>query len=205
LMDLMKMGFIDPHKGLEVMDMGGINKIYDQLQVDQRQAQRENLRMSKVTDADMQQYQMANPPSIDPTTGQPSDLPLIVPNNTWDNHKLHIEYHNQFRKGQAFENLPQVSKVLFEQHVQGHLQAMAEEMYTMNPQVIAADKGLPPLPPGMPGEGGGEQQPSNPIDNTISKGNAPPPGSMQPGDMQQPGQGNPGPNPMPDLAIGGMQ
>lgn len=205
LMDLMKMGFIDPNKGLEVMDMGGINKIYDQLQVDQRQSQRENLRMSKVTDEDMQQYEMMNPPGMDETTGEPIDPPLIVPVNTWDNHKLHIEYHNQFRKGQAFENLPQVAKVLFEQHVQGHLQAMAEEMYTMNPQVIAADKGLPPLPPGMPGmpgmpgeggsETGGNAQPTNPIDTTISKGNELP---------QQPGQQNSGPNPMPELSTGGM-
>src|SRR6266498_763665 len=30
IMDLMKMGFIDPQQGLEVMDMGGINKLYEQ-------------------------------------------------------------------------------------------------------------------------------------------------------------------------------
>src|SRR5258708_19832583 len=31
IMDLMKMGFIDPSKGLEVMEIGGINKIYDEI------------------------------------------------------------------------------------------------------------------------------------------------------------------------------
>lgn len=194
LMDLMKMGFIDPNKGLEVMDMGGINKIYDQLQVDQRQAQRENLRMSRVTEQDVMQYQMSNPPQPDPETGAPVEPPLIVPVNTWDNHKLHIEYHNQFRKGQAFENLPPESKTLFEQHVRGHLQAMAEEMYTMNPQMIAMQQGLPPLPPQEGGSGTGGN--INPIDNTISKGTPPAP--------QQQGQGNPGPNPMPDMSMGGQ-
>lgn len=198
LMDLMKMGFIDPNKGLEVMDMGGINKIYDQLQTDQRQAQRENLRMSKVTDQDMMQYQQMNPPQIDSETGEEIQPPLIVPVNTWDNHKLHIEYHNNFRKGQAFENLPQVAKVLFEQHVQGHLHAMADEMYSMNPQVIAMQNGMPPLPPGlngagMNGEGGGEQQQTNPIDNSISQGDTP----------QQ--QQKSGPAPMPELSTGGPQ
>lgn len=47
IMDLMKMGFIDPQKGLEVMEIGGINKIYEQVQTDVRQAQRENLRMAQ--------------------------------------------------------------------------------------------------------------------------------------------------------------
>jgi hypothetical protein len=49
IMDLMKMGFIDPNKGLEVLEIGGINKIYEQIQVDVRQAQRENLKMAQAT------------------------------------------------------------------------------------------------------------------------------------------------------------
>jgi hypothetical protein len=208
LMDLMKMGFIDPNKGLEVMDMGGINKIYDQLQVDQRQTQRENLRMSKVTDMDMMQYQAQNAPPVDPntgqpqldpTTGQPVEPPLIVPVNTWDNHKLHVEYHNQFRKGQAFENLPPVAKQLFEEHVHGHIVAMGIEQYSMNPNIAA---GLPPLPvPGQEQQQGGSETGGNIIDNSISKGNPPPP--------QDSSGGTPGPMAMPQLSgnmpTGGMQ
>ena len=49
IMDLMKMGFIDPQKGLEVMEIGGINKIYENIQADIKQAQRENLRMAQAT------------------------------------------------------------------------------------------------------------------------------------------------------------
>ena len=93
IMDLMKMGFVDPAKGLEVLEIGGINKLYDDIQTDMRQAQRENLRMQN---------------------GQPVEV------NTWDNHALHIEVHNKFRKGQTFENLAEEIKAIFEAHVQMH-------------------------------------------------------------------------------------
>lgn len=180
IMDLMKMNFIDPQKGLEVMDMGGINKIYEQIQVDQRQSQRENLRMSKVTKDLLDQYQMQNQMiqeqdpahfGMDPNTGLPMSPPLIIPVNTWDNHQLHIEYHNQFRKGQQFELLPEESKQLFESHVRQHIAAMGLETETMDPRNAA---GLPPLPP--------EQQ---------QQGSSTPP---------EP----PGPSPMPQMQTGGI-
>jgi len=56
IMDLMKMGFIDPSKGLEVMEIGGINKIYDEIQVDVREAQRENIKMSRVTQQQIEEF-----------------------------------------------------------------------------------------------------------------------------------------------------
>ncbi len=97
IMDMMKMGFIPPDKGLAVMEIGGVNKLYDDLQTDLRQSQRENLRMQN---------------------GQP------VAVNTWDNHEMHTEAHNKFRKGQAFEQLPPQIKMLFEQHVMMHQAVM---------------------------------------------------------------------------------
>jgi len=156
IMDLMKLGFIDPNKGLEVMEIGGINKIYEQIQVDVRQAQRENLKMAQVT-ADlleqsrqeqmslylqtpeaqqkMQQGLLMQGPegdlldlsamTMNPGMGpQPVTFPLIVPVNTWDDHRTHIERHNNYRKSQAFENLSQEAKQLFEQHVQQHVQGI---------------------------------------------------------------------------------
>ena len=154
VMDLMKMGFIDPNKGLEVLEIGGINKIYEQIQIDARQAQRENLRMAQVTPELIMQNEEAfrmeleaNPqfqeavasgmimegPSgdlVDITDVQvggppiPIKAPLIVPVNSWDDHRLHIEKHNQYRKSQSFESLPQEAKDLFEQHVQAHVEAI---------------------------------------------------------------------------------
>lgn len=145
IMDMMKMGFIDPRKGLEVMDMGGINKIYEQIQVDQRQAQRENLRMSKVTEQMLEEFNRQNMMKMqqDPNAFDGMIPPIIVPVNTWDNHKLHIEYHNNYRKSQSFEVLPEFVKVLFEIHVQQHTMALGLETESMNPRQAA---GLPPDP-----------------------------------------------------------
>ena len=174
LMDLMKMGFISPNQGLQLMDMGNLNKLYDQLQIDQRQAQRENLRMSKVTPEMLEEYNMTNaqamqqsemtgqpPPfGIDELTGAPLMPPLIVPVNTWDNHQAHIEYHNQFRKGQSFEMLPQEQKTLFEAHVNSHIEALGLETVTQDPREAA---GLPPeIPLDSEGEESGDAQGSMP-------------------------------------------
>lgn len=196
IMDLMKMGFIEPNKGLEVMEIGGINKITESIQVDRKQAQRENLRMSRVTPEMLQQHQMiemqriqaemeqqmsdpnGQPPDVDPVTGMPV-MPMpgpIVSVNTWDNHKAHIEYHNNFRKSQAFEMLPDYVKDLFEQHVMAHVAALGVETVTMDPRQAA---GLPPMAPEGEGSSGSPDNSQNP--------------------------GTPGPEPMPDLSTEGGQ
>ena len=180
IMDLMKMGFIPPEKGLEIMEMGGVTKLYEELKTDERQAQRENLRMKTADPNEVEQHmamqkmfkQMAAgmaaqveeqtaaiPPELagdlmpqpgqtdgnlalagqdpsqinipglptDPNTGEPLAPPAFVPVNTWDNHAVHIEVHNRFRKGQAFEILPQPLKDLFEEHVQTHQAALQQQ------------------------------------------------------------------------------
>ena len=171
IMDLMKMGFIDPNKGLEVMEIGGINKIYEQVQIDVRQAQRENLKMAQATSDLIQQHKvteldkfiqseegqqlaqngmlMASPDGqeilnmMPVAMGEaeqpvPVEVPLIVPVNTWDDHRIHIERHNNYRKSQAFENLPQEAKDLFEQHVQQHVSAiMVGAMGALPPEMLA--------------------------------------------------------------------
>jgi hypothetical protein len=45
LMDLMKFGYIPPEKGLEMMEIGGTQRLFEEIAIDKRQAQRENLRM----------------------------------------------------------------------------------------------------------------------------------------------------------------
>jgi hypothetical protein len=174
IMDLMKFGFIDPQKGLEVMEIGGINKIYEQIQVDIRQAQRENLKMAQVTQQILDQHEQEqlmtweqkpenqqklqaglimvgpNGDMLDMSsvaTGgepQPVDFPLVVPVNTWDDHRLHIERHNNFRKSQSYDNLTQEAKDLFEQHVKQHVAAImvgaagAMPPELLNPQQLDA-------------------------------------------------------------------
>ena len=164
IMDLMKMGFIPPQQGLEVMDIGGLNKITEQIRTDTKQAQRENLKMSAVTQEDFAAYQQMKmqeaqvdpttgvptnpeyqaPP--DPMTGQPQVLnpPPIIPVNTWDNHAVHVMTHNNFRKSQAFEALSNLNKQLFEAHVQDHIAAMQAEQQMMMPSKDNTQQQQPP-------------------------------------------------------------
>lgn len=192
IMDMMKMGFIDPQQGLRLMEIGGVQKLYDQLQIDERQAQRENLRMklmplgqiqehNQMSQMFMMQTQQAqqeqsivppelqgdilgqpatpdsnfaqqqpqtDPNTVDTQTGQPLQPPDLVPVNTWDNHAVHIEVHNRFRKSQAFEMLSDDHKALFESHVQKH--ALALNQSAMNAQM-----GQPGM--GQPGPNGPQQ------------------------------------------------
>jgi hypothetical protein len=178
IMDLMKMGFIDPNDGLEIMEVGGLQSIYERIQVDKRQAQRENLKMRVVTEEDIQSanqtWAMGNPElQKDQDSGLMLDPPLVVPTNTYDNHQVHIQIHNNYRKSQAFERADPVTQMLFEQHVREHEESMAGQM-------------VHPLT-GM--------DPSNP--------NAPDPDAEQEvaDQMQQDGQGAPpGPDVMPDMS-----
>jgi len=146
LMDLMKMGFIPPDQGLSLMDIGGVQQLNRRLKIDQDQATRENVKMKSLDPAAVEQYhaewdqqemariqqqvQMPPDPTMDPMAmqdmmqPQPPD-PLVMV-NTWDNHAVHIEVHNNYRKTQGFELLPDSVKAEFEAHVNMHLQAMSE-------------------------------------------------------------------------------
>lgn len=163
ILDLMKLGFIPPQEGLEVMEIGGLNKIYERLQVDIRQAQRENLKMRSVDEMDMQMHlsayqQKPEEERADPETGLPLEPPLIIPVNTYDNHQIHIEIHNRYRKSQSFDMATPFTKQIFEEHVKQHQEAL----------LIGVTAEVP-----------GEME--NPLE--------PPPG----------GEGQPGPEPQPDL------
>lgn len=142
LMDMMSQGFIPPEKGLELMDMGGVQRLYEDIQVDFAQASRENMRMAAVTQDQISQYAqtfvqtdpqtgepagLVDPHTGDPLvdqTGQPTEPPLIVPVNSYDAHQAHIQIHNNYRKSQEFEQLPPETKALFEQHVSQHQMAL---------------------------------------------------------------------------------
>jgi hypothetical protein len=197
LMDMMTQGIIPPQQGLKLMEVGGVNKLYEELAVDERQAQRENLRMRSLTIDDIMQHlaqaneslQVADenpddgPAGNDMQTGEPLlAAPNIIPVNTWDNHQTHIEVHNRFRKGQAFELLPDEIKQQFEAHVQAHATALNQAANQ------AAANGMPPGPgmaPGGPPPGG--PPPPNGGEGNAPVGTnqfSPPPGGMAPGPSQ---------------------
>jgi hypothetical protein len=165
LMDMMTQGIIPPEKGLKLMEVGGVSKLYEELAIDERQAQRENLRMRSLEIQQIEAHLAEANQSLDMADTQPDMAPggtdaqtgepmltseSIVPVNTWDNHEVHIEVHNRFRKGQAFELLPDQIKAQFEAHVQMH--AMALNQSAMQAQMMPPAPGNPmggDMPPGM--------------------------------------------------------
>ena len=151
LLDLMKMGFIPPNDGLEMMELGGLNKIYERLQVDRRQAQRENMKMRVVTEQDIMMHNEAwmqeNPEmQKDIDSGLQLEPPLIVQVHTYDNHQVHIDMHNQYRKSQNFEMADKHVQALFEEHVRQHQEAMMG--IVQHPLTGMADSNPNAAPPG---------------------------------------------------------
>lgn len=158
LMDVFKMGAIEAPMFLELLDLGGIEKAYEDFLIDKRHAQRENFKMTAI--AESPDFVMASKEAE--FTGAEPDLSMMqVPANSWDNHQLHIMIHNAYRKTQKFEMLPEGIKAIFEQHVTMHQIVAQQGMMTQLPDgndgpVIggpdpAADNGQPPgAPEGQP-------------------------------------------------------
>jgi len=163
--DWMKMGFISPQDGLGILDMGMLRKYYNVIKMDENQASRENLMMKRLDDQSVQQHQMqweqgAAAGQVDKTmpgqtdaNGQPIGLaiPPVVPVHDYDNHAVHIEVHNRFRKSQAFDNLSDSVKAEFQKHVSMHetaLQAkLAQQMMLSQGAPQDAQQGGQPVPP----------------------------------------------------------
>lgn len=142
IMDMMKLGFIPVDQGLEMMSMGGSKQLMEQLQIDQRQAQRENIRLKTLDPQTImenenqwqQQVQQvmaqAQAAGADPSQISEESLesPSILPVNEWDNHDVHIVTHDNFRKSQAFELLDDAIKEQFDKHVKAHKAKKQEQV-----------------------------------------------------------------------------
>jgi hypothetical protein len=180
IMELYKMGLVPPDKALHYLQMSETGKMYEELQVNARQAQRENVKLSQ------------------------GDQTVRV--NTWDEHLAHIQEHDNYRKRQSYETLPPELQQLFEQHVQHHKafvlthKGMPEELVNQalnDPSGLMLDRLLyAPLPGMMPQgpPGGGPPnmppkippKPTGPAPGTPLRGNSP-------GSPQSVGNPEPGP------------
>jgi hypothetical protein len=143
--------------------MGMLKQYYNLIKIDENQAQRENLLMKRLTPDQIsqhyQQWDMAAQngdatkfaPNPDPQTGQPIPLdpPAVVPAHDYDNHAVHIEVHNRFRKSQSYDLLSDEVKAEFQKHIQSHQQALQSQMMMqtqgiMPPQPQSAGSSNPP-------------------------------------------------------------
>lgn len=166
IMDLMDRQYVSPEEGLELLEIGGAQKLMDQLRNDKRQAQRENVRMKNLDDQQIQLHTMewqmqamaGGQQTIDPETDQSLEVPPVVTVNTYDNHKVHIEVHNRYRRSQAFEFLSPAIKAQFESHVEMHKTMLQQEQLQQMMGMIPTDGSVPGvsgLEEDQPGGGSG--------------------------------------------------
>lgn len=131
----MKMGFIPPEDGLRILDMGMLKQYYNIIKIDENAAQRENLLMKRITEEMLQEMEAAwnegaangDQDKVNPETGEPLQVPPMIPVNGWDNHAVHVEVHNRFRKSQAFQQLPDVVRAEFQKHISMHEQVLQQQ------------------------------------------------------------------------------
>ena len=173
IIDLMNMQAVPMEKGLELLDIGGAPKLMDQLNVDKRQAQRENVRMKGLSAEEIMANQQlyAMQPMMDQQSQQPLSIPPVVSVNEFDNHAVHIETHNNFRKSQAYLFLDPAVKQEFEKHVKLH-EAMMQTQRLQNALASIPSDGSAPgvsglidpttgMPSGQVTDGSGPGIPSN--------------------------------------------
>lgn len=162
VMDMMRLGMIPPEDGLELLDVSTISRYTDNrgTRPDELMAQRENIRFKNMQETDvMMHYQnwqngvaQQNPAMFNPDTGAPLQAPSIVPVNKWDNHAVHIEEHDKFRKSPAYDMLSDSQKAELNKHINMH------EMALMNLQMQAAQMQPQPQQPGQAQQAPAPQQ-----------------------------------------------
>lgn len=182
IMDMFGMGLIDQPLALRLLEVGGAQKILDTLQVAERKAQRENIKMKMLKPEQLQQWQMQSqlqsmmggmgqqapmgPEGLMPEMPgmeQPQQQPQpIIPVDDFDIHEKHIEVHNAFRMSQEYEVLPPELKEQFEMHVKMHEDFVQQKQMTAFLDMIPTDGTDGSGPPtgdmnvttgGMPGPG----------------------------------------------------
>jgi hypothetical protein len=165
----MKMQFITPQEGLKMLDMGMLKNFYNLIKLDENHASRENLQMKRLTPEAIQQFQDAweqgaaqgQPDKVVPgqvdAEGNPIPLavPAVVQVHSYDNHAVHIEVHNRFRKSQSFDILPDEIKAEFQKHISMHENALQQKMMQeaamgQAPDAAGAPQALPSEASQMP-------------------------------------------------------
>jgi hypothetical protein len=130
--------------------MGMLKQYYNLIKIDENQAQRENLMMKKLAPEQIEQHyaewqagvergdEDKFVPGSESETGTaiPMNPPTLVAAHDYDNHAVHIEVHNRFRKSQSFDLLPPEVKAEFQKHIQAH------EVALMQRQMQAAQMGM---------------------------------------------------------------
>lgn len=152
--ELLKTGALPLDKAMRYLQMNETNKLYEELMVDSRHAQRENYMMSKGTALYKQSTEMdpADPMGQQRLPrqaiqkdengkeivqhGQPLMQPVTI--NDFDNHPIHVMEHENYMKSQEYELLSPEIQQIFLDHLTEHKQEIMQE------QLAQQQLGLPP-------------------------------------------------------------
>lgn len=158
--DWMNRGLIPPEDGFELLDMPMIQAWVNKRKVDKKAAQIENIGFRSLSPQQLEQsaaewvqeQSLVNaqtgerePITSDThlATGQELAPPLAIPVNSWDDHAVHVQIHNLWRKSPSFALVDNAIKAEVEKHVQMHTQALAEQQI----QAQMLQQGAPPGAP----------------------------------------------------------
>lgn len=163
--DLMMNGFLPPQDGLKLMKIPSMQAYWDQVDVDENQALRENVQMSELDPVQLQKarqqvdqiaQQRLQASQFDPATmGDPLSNPIasqdmeivnepVVEVNDWDNHDVHIQVIETFMKGQEYQMLDPSVQEEFKLHRQKHLDARVKKMFEDAMKQQMGSMGQPP-------------------------------------------------------------
>jgi len=156
VMQWFTVGLIQQDVALELLEIGGPQRVIDYVSAAKRKAQRENIKMKMLDPMSIQQLQMQQqmelqmqPPQPnangqlvgdgqDPSAlvlssmtqpGQPGQAPAqlpIIPVDDFDEHAVHVQAHTAFMMSQEYEMLPYEVKQQFVLHRNLHVQAMTQ-------------------------------------------------------------------------------
>lgn len=169
--DWMNRGLIPPEDGFELLDMPMIQAWVNKRKVDKKAAQIENIGFRALDPAYLEQQalqwvQENAEPMVHPVTGEPavqtSDLdpasnfspvngpqlapPLAIPVNVWDDHAVHIQIHNLWRKSPSYALVDNAIKAEVQKHVDMHQQALQDQQM----QQAQMQQAMGPAPAGPP-------------------------------------------------------
>jgi hypothetical protein len=159
LMEMAQNQFISPDDLLDLLDFGGVKKLTDQRRIDVNQARRENLRIKNMKPEEVDQYDQQQAQAEQNGTQEqgpngsplfmdqnPQNFPPMIDVHNYDNHKVHIQTHNNWRKTPEFEALPEQNKAEMDRHVRMHQAQLDANMQQLQAAQMSGQAG----PSGMP-------------------------------------------------------
>lgn len=169
--DFMARGYIPVDQGLKLMNMSSMSKFYELMDLDENHAERENIRLSELSEEEVGQANMIAqnavqgalggmpPDPTNPIMGQVMEAlnEPYVEVHEWDNHDVHLEVHERFMKSQEYEEMPQYIKDEFEKHRKAHKDMQFKQMSEDIFKQMGQGGGEPPEQGTPPNEEGNNQ------------------------------------------------